>query len=157
MVKLAFSSVLPLSYRDELERIVFFNPEQGRFMDPLLAAVNSYGVPAILEDSDRLRLRVPAFLSIQTLYALDEIGEQRVLAGVAAFVRESDDSMLVIHVAVHQDYTAHGRLADGWVAVRLMAAVRDICRRTRGITNLRVLYPKPARFVLNPATRRSPA
>jgi hypothetical protein len=145
------SSVLPLAYRDELERIVFFNPQQSRFIDPVLAAVNRYGIPAIIEEKDRLRLSVPAFAAVQTLYALDGPAPTAVLAGVAAFVRETEDTMLLLHVAVHQDYTTEGPRADEWVPVRLVSAVRDICRRTRGITCLRVLYPKEARYVLGPA------
>jgi hypothetical protein len=146
------SSVLPLAHRDELERIVFFNPQQSRFIDPVLAAVNSYGVPAIVEERDRLRLSVPAFPSIQTLYALDGPRQTAELVGVTAFVRETADSMLLLHVAVHQDYSTDGPKADEWLPVRLVSAVRDICRRTRGITWLRVLYPKHARYPLGPAS-----
>lgn len=152
-LKLTFSSVLPPPYRDELERILFFNPQQGRFIEPLLAAVNSYGVPTIVEEPQRLRLAVPAFRAIQTLFALESAADQTLLAGVAAYVRETDDTMLLLHLAVHQDYTADGVKADGWVAFRLMAAVRDICRRTRGIQVLRVLYPKQARYELARSAR----
>ena len=151
MAKVRLSSVLPLSYRDELERIVFFNPNQGQFIDALLSAVNSYGVPAIIEDNDRLRLRVPAFQSIQSLYAFDGPGDGAVLVGVAGFVRETPDCMLLLHLAVHQDYTAEGPLADQWVGLRLVTAVRDISRRTRGVSSLRVLYPRPARYALGVA------
>lgn len=155
MVKLRFSSVLPVSYRDELERIVFFNPQQSRFMTPLLAAVNRYGVPTIIEENGCLRLGVPAFESIQTLYALDdEVGATPLLAGVAMFVRESDDTMLVLHLAMHQDYTADGPKADEWVAARLMSTVRDISQRTRGINTIRLLYPREVRFEIG---RRSAA
>lgn len=153
MLKLTFTSVLPLSYRDDLEAIVFFNPHQARFIDPLLAAVNSYGVPTIVEENgSHLRLGVPAFHSIQTLYALDGggAGGDLVLAGVVAFVRENEETMLVLHLAVHQDYTADGPKADGWVAMRLMSTVREITRRTKGLAWLRVLYPKAARYPVRP-------
>ena len=150
MVKLKFSSILPLEYRGELERIVFFNPEQGRVVDFLVASVRRYGLPSIVEDGPYLRFSVPAFRSIQSLYALDEIATPAQLAGVAMFVRERDnpDTMLLLHLAVHEDYTADGPKAHEWLAARLMSAIRGVCLQTRGITSLRVLYPREARFVL---------
>ena len=72
------------------------------------------------------------------------------LAGVAMFVRELDkpDTMLLLHLAVHEDYTADGLKANEWLAARLMSVVRRICLQTRGITSLRVLYPRETQFSL---------
>jgi len=70
------------------------------------------------------------------------------LAGMVVFVRETADTMLLLHVAVHEDYAGGGDRADAWVTPRLMAAVRSACRRTRGITKLRLLYPHEAQVRL---------
>jgi len=61
LVEIRFSSTLPLVYRDELERIVFFNPDQHRVADSLLAAVSHFGAPSIVQDGNSLRFSVPAF------------------------------------------------------------------------------------------------
>ena len=61
MRQIRVSSLLPASYRDELERIVFFNPKQGLVTAPLVESVRRYGVPSIVEEEDRLRFRVSAF------------------------------------------------------------------------------------------------
>jgi len=147
---LRFSSTLPVSYRDELERIVFFNPEQGRVTSSLLDSVRRYGVPSIVEDGTFLRFRLPGFGTIQSLYALDENDQPVQLAGVVMFVREAPDTMLLLHVAVHEDYAAGGTRADAWVTPQLLAAVRSACRRTRGITTLRLLYPHETKVHLKP-------
>jgi hypothetical protein len=143
-----FTSVLPVSYRDELERIVFFNPEQDRVTAPLLNAVRRYGVPSIVEDGGTLRFRVPAFGLIQSLYALDESEPPSRLAGVVMFVRESADTMLLLHLAIHEAYAIGGPFVQAWVTPRLLAAVRRTCLQTRGIRTMRMLYPHPAQIRL---------
>ena len=151
MRTLRFSSMLPVAYRDELERIVFFNPEQGRVTASLLDSVRRYGVPSIVEDGSLLRFRVPAFGTIQSLFALDESEQPVRLAGVVMFVRETADTMRLLHVAIHEDYAGGGDRADAWVTPRLMAAVWSACRRTRGITTLHLPYPREAQVRLQPA------
>jgi hypothetical protein len=64
------------------------------------------------------------------------------------FTRESVETMLLLHLAVHEKYTVGGVRAEAWVPPRLLAAVRSACLRTRGITDLHVLYPHEARVRL---------
>jgi hypothetical protein len=141
--------MLPTAYRDELDRIVFFNPEQSRVTTPLLDSVQRYGVPLVVEDGALLRFCVPAFGTVQSLYAFDESEQTARLVGVVMFVRETADTMLLLHLAVHEDYASGGNRADAWVAPRLLAAVRSACRRTRGVTTLRMLYPHEAQVRLD--------
>jgi hypothetical protein len=144
------SSVLPVSYRDELERIVFFNPEQSKVATPLVAAVGRYGVPTIIEETGRLLFRLRVFPEIQSLFALDESETPAVLVGVVMFVREQKDRMLLLHLAVHERYTAHGKHAGAGVALRLVAAVRSACARTKGIDSLCILYPGERNIPIGP-------
>lgn len=139
--RLAFSSMLPIAYRDELERIVFFNPDQGRVANSIIDSVHRYGVPSIVEEKESLRFSVPAFGPVQALFALDPAEQPARLAGVVMFVRESLGTMLLLHMAVHEDYGTGGTHSDMWVTPRLLTAVRAACRRVRGITSMHVLYP----------------
>jgi hypothetical protein len=150
-LKFVMSSRLPVAERDRLENVVFFNGEQERVKGALLACVQRYGVPAIVEDGPWLRFRVPAFPAVQSLYAFAEASPAPVLAGVAMFVRESPDSMLLLHLAVHDDFREGGAQGEHWIGVRLIAAVRDICLKTRGVESLRLLYPREARLTVRPA------
>jgi hypothetical protein len=133
--------MLPIAYRDELERIVFFNPEQDRVTESIIDSVHRYGVPLIVEEEETLRFRVPAFGPVQTLYALDSEEQPARLAGVVMFFRESLDTVLFLHMAVHEDYGAEGVHSEMWVTPRLLTTVRNACRRVRGITCMRLLYP----------------
>jgi hypothetical protein len=138
--RIRVSSLLPPPYRDELERIVFFNPEQDKVAKPVVTLVSRYGVPTIAEEADTLRFHLRGFRGIQSLYALDETATPAVLAGVVMFVREDDKTMLLLHLAVHEQYTARGKHRQAWVALRLVGAVRAICARTKGVKRLRILY-----------------
>jgi hypothetical protein len=141
MRKIRLSSVLPPSSRDELEHIVFFNPEQNLVTAPLLSSVHRYGVPSILEKDGCLRFCVKAFGLLQTLYALDESEDGTRLAGVAMFTRPRRSSIVIIHLAVHEDYTAKGRWASASVLGHLLAAIRLAGLCTRGVRTLRIPYP----------------
>jgi hypothetical protein len=153
MHNIRISSLLGGSFRDELERIVFFNPEQGLITRTLVDLVRRHGVPAIVEEGDYLRFRVDAFGMLQTLYAIDSTEAPERLVGVAMFTRARRDSMLVLHLAVHEDYTSHGKWSSAGVVARLIAAIRDLSLRTRGVRSLRILYPHEIRLALRAPTR----
>jgi hypothetical protein len=148
MRKIRLASLLPSSFRDELERIVFFNPEQNSVEKPLVASLHRYGIPSIVEEDGCLRFRVNAFGMLQTLYAFDETEEIPRLVGVAMFTRERRASMVVLHMAVHEDYTSQGKWTEVGVVAQLVSAIRGVALRTHGIRSLRILYPHEIRFEL---------
>ena len=157
MRKIRVSSVLPVSYRDELERIVFFNQEQNLVTTPLVDSVHRYGVPTIVEENGRLRFSVNAFGRLQSLYAFDDTTARARLVGVAMFVRDTPLDIVVLHLAAHEDYTARGKWSHASVVVQLLAAIRGASLRTRGIETLTVLYPHEIRLRLRPANRATAA
>ncbi len=141
------SSVLPSSFRDELERVVFFNPEQALVAPRLVELVHRYGIPAVVEEEGRLRFRLPTFGPLQTLYALDETEGPR-LAGVAMFTRDGPATLTVVHLAAHEDYSSRGKWAAAAVVPRLVNAIRAVAARTHGVHRLRILYPHETELVL---------
>jgi hypothetical protein len=148
MRTIRISSQLHASFRAELERIVFFNPNQEIVLGTLVDLVRRYGVPAVVEERNGLRFRVDAFGVLQTLYAFDDTDHPERLAGVAMFTRFRRTSMVVLHLALHEDYTSRGRWADEGVLAKLIFAIRRLSTRTRGVRALRILYPREARFDL---------
>ncbi len=154
MRRIRVSSELDASFREELERIVFFNPQQTTVAERVIASVHRYGVPSIVDDAGRLRFRVQAFGQVQTLYAFDETPRPPQLVGVLMFTRESRTTLIVLHLAIHEDYTARGRYADTAVVGQLVGALRNVGLRTRGVRRLRFLYPHEFRLELHGARAR---
>jgi hypothetical protein len=155
MRNLRITSVLGGSFRDELEQLVFFNPEQSLITGPLVDLVRRHGVPVVVEDGDRLRFRVTSFGLLQTLYALDCTEPPDRLVGVAMFTRPRRNSIVVLHLAAHRDYTSRGKWRGEEVVARLIGAIRAVALRTRGVRSLRIMYPHEIRFAL--PERRFPA
>jgi hypothetical protein len=151
MRKIRLSSVLGIAFREELERIVFFNPAQSSIAAPLVDSIQRYGVPSVVEEDGCLRFRVHAFGMLQTLYALDETEAPAALVGVTMFTRDRHRNLLVLHIAAHEDYTSQGKWAAAGVVGRMIAAVREAALRTSGIRALRILYPHEIRFPLRDA------
>jgi hypothetical protein len=148
MRRIRISSTLPISYRPELERIVFFNPEQNQVRVPLVASIRRYGVPETVENDMYLRFKVRAFGEVQSLFAFDDMEDVPRLTGVVMFTRESTQSMLLLHLAIHQDYTYRGANASAGVTAQLLNAVRKLSLRVRGVETLRMLYPHKTQLVL---------
>jgi hypothetical protein len=149
MRKIRVSSLLPVSYRDELERIVFFNPEQNLVTIPLVDSIHRYGVPTIVEEDGCLRFRVSAFGRLQSLYAFDDSTAPARLVGVAMFVRDAPTSIVVLHLAAHEDYTARGKGSRASAVVPLLAAIRGASLCTHGIETLTILYPHEIKLRLH--------
>jgi hypothetical protein len=91
---------------------------------------------------------VTAFGLLQTLYAFDETDQANRLVGVAMFTRESRSSLVILHLAAHEDYTSQGKWADGSVVAHLVDAIRVASLRTHGIRTLRILYPHEIRLTV---------
>jgi hypothetical protein len=151
MRKIRVSSLLPVSFRGELERIVFFNREQDLVTEPLVDSVHRYGVPSIVEEDGYLRFCVNAYGQLQSLYVLDETAAPAQLVGVAMFFRENSASVAVLHLAVHEDYTSRGQWAEVGAVALLIANIRGACMRTHGIEILRILYPHAIKLDLRPS------
>lgn len=152
MRNIRISSLLGASFRDELERIVFFNHEQNLITGRLVDLVHRYGVPEIVNEGDRLRFRLSALGTLQTLYALDATEEPERLVGVAMYTRLRRTSIVVVHLAAHEDYTSRGKWSGEAVVAQLISAIRALALRTHGVKTLRVLYPHEIRFELGGQT-----
>lgn len=148
MRDIRISSCLPCSFREDLERIVFFNPGQGEITGTLVDQVRRQGVPVIVEDGDHLRFRVRAFGMLQTLYAIDSTCDPERLVGVAMFTRVRRKTMVVLHLAVHESYSSRGEWSGEAVVAQLIAAIHELSLRTRGVRSLRILYPHEIRIDL---------
>lgn len=141
-----FTSVLAQTYRDRLERIVYFNEQQHKVRGPLLDAIHRYGSPKVIVSEGLLRFAVPAFAEVQSLYALDEIADPPTLAAAVIYTRESVETLVVLYLAIHEDYAAGGAHAEEMLGAQIIELLRANAARTKGIRWLRLLYPKDIRI-----------
>ncbi len=126
-------SQLSVQYRDDLEKILFFNPRQHEVVHGIAKSVEKYGAPQIYEKEGNLCLRTERFSDFQYLYALDDAGKSPVLAGVLIFVRDPNNILEALHIAVAESYIAGERSLEASAAYQLTQALIQIGGRLRGV------------------------
>jgi len=140
MSKIIFSSVLNSDYYDDLEKLMFFNPQQEKVRNEVISAVERYGQPKIYRDGDRLRIGVGSFSMVQALFALNGQKADRQLLGMIAYMRENPDNMAILHIVVREDYSAVGIHGNEMLLMHLIDRVREIAAKIKGITCVTLAY-----------------
>jgi hypothetical protein len=137
-MKLVFSSTLPVSQRDALERLLFFNPRQGLWRQAIATALERYGVPQIVAGSSTIRVAIGGNEDVQSLFALSQQSQQATLLGMVMFLRTSPADLIVIHIAVAGYLSRRGRAVP--VALALIRTVHAAANRLKGIKRVGLLY-----------------
>jgi hypothetical protein len=135
-----FVSRLPRDHRRLLEMLLFFNQRQGRVRSGILAAIERFGAPEVVEHAGGLRVRVSGATEVQSLFAVERTGELMRPIGVVVYVRDTFERITVLHMVVADEYAAGGLHGDLHLPLRLVHAVRRIARRTSGIRHVELLY-----------------
>ncbi len=142
-----FTSRLAPAHKPELERLLFFNENQGRVVDGVAHVAQHYGIPRIRVEGEQLRIVLASGLEPQALFvvARGELGDDPV--GVMVYTRE-DDRLIALFVAVHEEWSARGSRGDAMIAVKLVDELKAIARRIRGVVAVEVYLGRrvPARL-----------
>ena len=139
MLPLAFSSTLTSDRREELEALMFFHPKQEEHSHSINAAIRSYGFPKIVEEAKLLRIGIEG-LDVQTLYAFIDRSAARELAGVLVYTRVDRDTLALLHMAVKPEYCYASGFKNELILVRILAQLRAIAKRIKGVKKLSILY-----------------
>lgn len=137
---ITFSSILGNEHYDALEQILFFNPQQDKALSGIHHSVDEYGVPSIVVEGDRLRVAVTGLPGTQTLFALHKSNTEVDVAGVMVYARTDPENLVLLHIAVKQEYTRSGIYADEMLVSRFMTQLRDIARRLKGVRSITLKY-----------------
>ncbi len=138
--RIRFTSVLGLEYREDLEELLFFNPQQRKALTGINHSIAEYGVPNVVETAGRLRISVEGLPESQTLFALDYSEEIPILAGVMVYMRTDPENLVLLHIAVKEDYSRSGIYGDEMLVLRFMTQLRDIARRIKGVRAITLKY-----------------
>lgn len=132
---LRYTSVLKPEYDEALERLMFFNPGQQTALAAILDSLETFGSPSVYIDGERLRVKVEKLDEVQTLFALDD----DTLVGVLIYSRILLERLSVIHIAVDQDYSSHGKYAQNMLVLRMLELLRNSARRIKGVETIRMM------------------
>lgn len=139
-MNLYYSSKVSKRHRPALEELLFFNPRQSRVRDGIVDSLEHFGHPRLEEgDDDNLSVHI-GDQETQTLYAYDLDAPSGAPVGVVVFQRTSPAEMAIIHVAVNEDYSFHGRRGGPGLGALLVEKVREICSRIVGVQRIVFFY-----------------
>ena len=131
-----FTSILNPEYREELEQLLFFNSAQHALHSAIVDSIEMFGEPFVDNDGVRLRVNVRKLDEVQTQFALD--GAK--LAGILVYSRVSHDRIVIIHIAVHEDYSSRGQFAHKKLVLRMSQQLRKCARSIKGVKFIRMMY-----------------
>ena len=139
MTPITYTSALGRKHRRELERLLFLNPGQQRVRSAIVEAVEQYGVPRVVEEADRLRIRLDSGREVQTLFVMGHTALSSRLAGVMVYTRLDVETILLLHLAVAKDYASGGRFGRQMLALRLVERLRKIAAQVKGVRAVRII------------------
>ena len=131
-----YTSILKPEYRQELEQLLFFNSAQHAAHSAIVDSIEMFGEPFIANDGERLRVNVKKLDEVQTLFAF--YGDD--LAGILVYSRVSHERIVVIHIAVHEDYSSSGQFAHKRLVLLMCQQLRKCARSIKGIKFIRMMY-----------------
>lgn len=137
---LHFTSLLSVGYREELERLLFFNPGQRRVEAGILRAIVRCGPPEIIVRGLHLRVALSKCPDAQNLHALAPGPERPCLAGSVVYLRERPENLMVAHIAVAPQFAMRPAGGGPAVAMLLLAEVFRLARRVKGIDSVELPY-----------------
>lgn len=133
-------SALPLTYRDELERLFFFNRKQRRIASRITQSVVEYGKPVLVEKLNEIILCVPTNPAVQTVYILDGDPPEAALLGVLLYARTSFERVTVLHVAFHEHCSRLFKQEGINVPLMAISRLLDGFKRIQGLQELTIFY-----------------
>ena len=135
-----FSSKLSRKYNKALEKLLFFNKKQAFFIRDIEKSIEEYGAPRIVADGETLRIKTGSINDVQNLFAFDSKAEDANLIGFILYFRPTLKKMIVLHIAVDENYTLDGKFSDQTLTIQLINKVREIALKIKGIEFLSIAY-----------------
>ena len=141
---LRYTSTLKPEYSEELERLLFFNPGQQDALAAIMDSLDTFGSPSVYTDSGVLRVKVEKLDEVQTLYVMDD----DTLVGVLVYSRVTLECLTVLHIAVDEEYSAHGNNANSMLVMRMLELLRKNARLIKGVKTIRLMCNSQARELI---------
>ena len=137
-----FSSNLGCQYKEELEKLLFFNPQQYLIEESIIESIERYGVPKIIENSKLIRVQVEKLSDVQSLFAFENINEKPLLIGVIVYFRNNLENIIILHISIRDEFSTYGIYSHKMLVCRFIIELRNIARRVKGIRTLTLLNGK---------------
>lgn len=146
-----FRSEISSEYIDDLRSLLFFNAEQQKVADGIVASIEKYGLPKIDDDGTKLKVSVEKVPEIQAIYAYRKYENIDELVGVMLFFRESVDCISLVHIAVKENYSISSSKGESMLTLEMLYRLKDIARHLKKVEYLSIYYQRyvAKRIIIN--------
>ena len=142
--RVTVAAFVDVADRADLERLLFFNPQQHRVRERIIDAVRQHGRPAIIVKDGKMTVGVERRPHVQNLFFFHHQGSRSRLCGVVLYLREPAEDIFILHMAVQPDYSMAGRWASLGLLFRMVDAVKAVGRKVKGVRYVRFMYAAKA-------------
>lgn len=98
-----FKASLPSNYKEALHSLFYFNANQKRYTPKIINAIENYGNPVETLSNNKVTLLLDSSVNGQSLFMLDDEGENAVLLGGLIYFRKNDTTIVIAHMAMHEE------------------------------------------------------
>jgi hypothetical protein len=130
-----FKSTLDPDKIDVLEKILYFNDNQGECSENIIKTIELYGIPRVIEKNNSL-LIVFEETDCQNVF----VTKDDELIGVLIFYRNKLDNIDLIHIAVDEKYSSKGKYFDNFLFLKMIHELKNIARMIKGIKTVTIKY-----------------
>lgn len=130
---------LPADWKEDLEQLLFFNPQQAALENEILATIRAYGIPRTRVEAGHLRVEVGHGLVVGSIFAMVDMVDGMFLAGALLFLRKGA-GLLCLHLSVDESYSFRGPHASLKIAARLLDGLQKIAACIAGIDHVDLYY-----------------
>lgn len=141
-MQIKFISNPEISYLEDIKSLLFFNQSQRRVASGIVSSIEKYGLPQISIVNDKIVLGVGNLENVQSMFAIHSDIPEKPVAGIVIYFRSDMSNITVLHISVKEEYSFEGVYRDSFVALRLIAELKSIAKRIKGINSLTIYYHK---------------
>jgi len=131
-----FCSYIFSSYKNELEKLFFFNKEQSIVYSKIEIALEKYGNPKIISSENNIRIVLEKINNCQNLILIEEREKMINILGIALHSRISQNKAEVIHFAIDKEKNKENLN----ILSMLMEEIFRIYKRIKAVESLEITY-----------------
>jgi hypothetical protein len=135
-------SKIKTKFRNNLKNLIFFNTQQSKVTSGIIASIEKYGSPVILENNNFLTVGIDKLEGVQSIFAVEYSDGREILAGVLLFYRASLKEIVLLHIAIAEEYTLSATKGKSYLASEMIMHLKNIGRSLKGVEYITIYYHK---------------
>jgi hypothetical protein len=139
-VTLYFKSKIDRRYREELDRLFYFNGNQKKWEAVVEQSIIDYAYPVLMEKNGKVAIGYEDKGIGQSLHILDSDRPDASLIGVVIYTRESVDTITIIHLVLHEQCSEILKKSGVNIGLMVIRSLIPRFKKLKGVNKLRFYY-----------------